>query len=214
MTSRHLYAPLAPAALTIALLAARIWRTGSPTYQFLSWNLVLAAIPYGLSLGATKLSEDGRPRAAAALGAMWLLFFPNAPYLVTDLYHLRERLPVPLWFDIALLSSAALAGIALGLASLARIHALVERHYGHLRGWATVVFASTLAGFGIWLGRFGRWNSWDVVVRPGDLFAHSLLVLTRPLDNPRALGVTAVFSAIIVAAYVTIAPARQHLERH
>jgi hypothetical protein len=108
----HLFYPLAlSSALACAILAARILRVESATFIFLVWNLFLAWVPYMWSLWAASI-ERRHPRAWWRLllpGALWLLFFPNAPYIVTDFVHLRERPPVPLWYDLGLLAAFALA---------------------------------------------------------------------------------------------------------
>jgi uncharacterized membrane protein len=195
-------APFAPAALAVALLTARWARTGHWGFHFLVWNLFLAAVPFGLALLAERY--ELRRLAILPLVSAWLVFFPNAPYLMTDFVHLRERLPVPLWYDIGLLGAASLAGFVLGIASLSSVHGLVDRQLGKLAGWSFVVVASIAAGFGIWLGRFGRWNSWDLLLNPRGVLSATADALTVPLGYNRAFGVTAVFAALFAATYVAL----------
>src|SRR5215212_7143970 len=90
-------------ALVVTMVAVRISATGSLDYFNLVWNLVLAWIPLGLAL----ILYDGARRGVAghwllSLGALWLLFFPNAPYLMTDLKYLSEVGGAPFWFDAVL----------------------------------------------------------------------------------------------------------------
>ena len=91
-------------ALSCALIAGRVLLTGRLTFVFLLWNLVLAAIPFALS-AALSLAAGAPPKARVLLpvGAAWLLFFPNAPYILTDLFHLEHRPGVPFWYDLALI---------------------------------------------------------------------------------------------------------------
>src|SRR5687768_12604246 len=83
-----------------ALLVSRFVVTGATSFGFLPWNLLLAWVPFGAA-GVLRLLERDhrltRPRILALL-AVWLAFFPNAPYLVTDFQHLRPRPgEAPLW---------------------------------------------------------------------------------------------------------------------
>jgi uncharacterized membrane protein len=139
-------------------------------------RVFLAWIPLGLSLVLSRHAgagaEERRSRLGPlgslgfwALGALWLLFFPNAPYIVTDLIHLRDRSPVPIWFDAVMLFSFALTGLCLAFVSLLLFHRIVERRRGTPAGWIVVVVVSCLTGFGVYLGRYPRWNSWDLVAR-------------------------------------------------
>ena len=199
--------PLAPllgcSALALALLGARLARTGSLSFAFLAWNLALAWAPCGAAALARRLA----PRPALLVGALalWLLLFPNAPYLVTDLLHLRARPPVPLWYDLALLLAFAWCGMLLGVASLGVAHRLVADRLGAGAGWLFVGASAALAGLGIALGRFQRWNSWDLLVQPGALLADVAQRLAHPLLHGRTWGVSLVFGALLLTSYVAMA---------
>ncbi|MCC6651439.1 MAG: DUF1361 domain-containing protein [Candidatus Eisenbacteria bacterium] len=186
------------------LVAARAWRAGAPAYFFLCWNLFLAGVPAGASiLFAHECRPGGKQAGAAAWFAVWLLFLPNAPYLVTDFIHLHARPPVPLWFDIALLTSFAGAGLLLGWGSVAEVHDALTRARGRAAGWSVAVAALLLSGYGIYLGRFLRWNSWDAFSRPGAL----LDVMTRHArghDVYQPASVTLVYGAGLVLGYVAV----------
>ena len=146
-----------------ALYFVRVLRSGSIVYAFLMWNLLLASIP----LYATARLERQRSAPMQALWlAIWLAFLPNAPYIVTDFVHLRPRPSIPLWYDIALLASCAATGVLLGYASVADVQRFIARRFGEAKAWACSAFALLLCGAGIYLGRFLRWNSWDVLFNP------------------------------------------------
>src|SRR5687767_13354522 len=111
---------LLPIGFTIFLLALRICYTGKPVYIFLASNLFLAWLPFMIS---NRLSSSQKLRnwQSYCLLSLWLLFFPNAPYIITDFLHLKERDPVPLWYDVLLLFSASFNGLMLGFLSVQNI---------------------------------------------------------------------------------------------
>ncbi len=165
---------------TCALIFIRVAWTGDLMFAFLLWNLFLAFVPLYL---ANKLDTASNKLKGWTLAALWLLFFPNSIYIVTDLFHLRERDGVPLWFDLLLILSAALNGVIMGFQSLYRIekwlHGYLTKHFLSL----VIFILLFLCGYGIYLGRYGRWNSWDIVTKPvalgADIFSH----LVHPFRN-------------------------------
>ena len=187
----------------VGLLAVRLDRAGQPAFVFLTWNLFLAWIPFVLSLGVAAVHGRGGPRTLLwILGAGWLLFLPNAPYILTDFIHLGLAGGVPLWFDAALIGTFAAAGLVLGLASLLVVHHVVESRAGPLVGWLVAVSSLVLSAVGIYLGRFPRFNSWDVLIDPGGLVAVVLRRLADPLGNPFLLRFGAVMSALLLGSYL------------
>ncbi len=187
----------------VALLAVRMDRVGEPAFVFLTWNLFLAWIPFVLSLGVAVVHGRGGPRPLLwVLGAGWLLFLPNAPYILTDFIHLGRAGGVPLWFDAALIGTFAAAGLALGLVSLLVVHHVVEARNGHLVGWAVAVSSLVLSAIGVYLGRFPRFNSWDVVTDPHSLVAVVLQRLADPFGNPFLLRFGLVMSVLLLGSYL------------
>jgi uncharacterized membrane protein len=187
--------------LGFTFLIARAYISGHLGYAFLVKNLFLAWIPYLLSVAA----PSRRTRAgAAAIWLAWLAMFPNAPYIFTDLIHWRGRpSPMPWWFDLGTVLTFALAGWFCGIASLRIMHEQVRRSVGVTLGWLFVVIVSALTGFGIYLGRFERWNSWDVLTRPKFVASHLLWgLLANPYTHGRTLGVTIMFGALVLVTYV------------
>lgn len=186
------------------LLHLRLEWSGRASFAFLGWNLLLAWVPYGLALGAEVLRARGLARGwnLLALGGAWLLAFPNAPYLLTDFIHLRPRPGVPVWFDAALLASFAATGWLLGLLSLGVWKRLLEERWGRAVAWGGVLAASVLCGYGIYLGRFERWNSWNVLDRPGSLLEAVLSHLNEPLTHRWLVGTTAVFAGLVLLSYL------------
>ncbi|PKO22410.1 MAG: DUF1361 domain-containing protein [Chloroflexi bacterium HGW-Chloroflexi-1] len=186
--------------MPVALLAARMVYTGEPTYVFLLWNLALAWLPLILAYLATQ--PGGRFRLASVLWLpAWLLFLPNAPYIITDIIHLRERQGVPVLYDAVLLFAFAMCGLALGFVSLRWVQAQVARWAGPWWSRFFVLVMLCLTGFGVYLGRFRRWNSWDVLADPAALLGDILARLLHPLHHWRAWGVTGLFAVLLIFLY-------------
>ena len=204
LTKHALGSLLLSSLLACALLVLRVRLSGSPSFVFMSWNLILAWVPYGCSLAATYIAER-RPSAWWRLlipGVLWLLFFPNALYLVTDFVHLRPRMAIPLWYDIGMLAAFAWSGCFLAVASLRAMQHLVASYVGGLASWLFVLGVIGLNGLGVYMGRFLRWNSWDVFVNPRGVLADTLPLVADPFANRQAAGAIAVFSALLLVCYV------------
>ncbi len=182
------------------VLYSRIWWH----YDNLVWNLFLAWVPYLFGVLAAAIYRLA-PRQGWLLlpaGALWLAFFPNAPYIVTDFLHLEYRPPVPLWYDIVMLATFAWTGCFLAIASLRTMQFLVRRSLGWFLSWVFVAAALGLSGLGIYLGRFGRFNSWDLFFQPVEVARDILIRLANPFDNLRFFGFTIMFTAFLVVLYL------------
>lgn len=190
--------------LAACLLAIRLDWSEHYSFAFLAWNLFLAWAPYTLALLARVLMVRGHGRGwvLAPLAAGWLALFPNAPYLLTDFIHLHQRPVVPLWFDAALLALFAATGWMLGLLSLEIWKQWLEERWGRRSAWAFVGVTSLLCGYGIYLGRVERWNSWHVLTHPGSLFTSIAAHLREPLSFPYLPGLTVSFALLLPLSYV------------
>jgi uncharacterized membrane protein len=137
--------------------------------------------------------------------ALWLIFFPNAPYIVTDFLHLSHRPPIPLWYDIIMLASFAWTGCFLAIASLRTMQYLVKSYLGTLASWVFVSIALGMSGLGIYLGRFGRWNSWDLFIQPFDVVYDILERFANPFNNLRFFVFSLLFTAFLLVCYLMFA---------
>jgi uncharacterized membrane protein len=188
-------------AFCIALVEARAVYIGW-TYDFLVWNLFLAWVPFALAYVVYDRSRDRLAPGTMLLSALWLLFFPNAPYIVTDLLHLQDNSLAGHWFDVLIFSACAWTGMLLGLTSLYLMQSVVRRHAGATASWVAVLAAMTFASFGIYLGRFVRWNSWDLFSQPGALLHNAWAILVDP--TPKTVGYTAVFTGFLTCTYLVL----------
>lgn len=193
-------------ALSVALVFARVTATGSPAYSFLVWNLFLAWVPFWLALGVAYLAKraPGRRVALGLLVVAWFLFFPNAPYLVTDLIHLVFREPGPrgaMLYDAVMFFSFAFSGLLTGFLSLRIVEGEVEAAWGRGASVAVTLLTLTASGVGVTVGRFDRYNSWDVATRPLTILAG---IVHRITHDPRAMLTTLLFAVFFVVSYVTV----------
>jgi uncharacterized membrane protein len=194
-------------AICTALLLLRIWRFHSFTHFYLAWNLFLAWIPMICSLAAYSLHKRRAILSWLVVGVcilVWLLFFPNAPYLLTDLIHLQPQENVPFWFDLILIVAFAWTGFFLGLISLALVQAIVRKAVGAIASWIFAIGVLSVSGFGIYLGRFLRWNSWDVIFNPGPLLLDIWQQVRHPLANFQTTVFSILFSLFLLAAYFVL----------
>ena len=182
------------------VLNLRFQLAGHHYYAFMLWNLFLAAIPLGLSLGLLQIN---RLILALPLLAVWLLFFPNAPYVLTDLMHLNEHPGnVPKWLDLLMLLSFALVSLWFGFQSLYIVQHWFARKFSHATAWCVSIGSLGLSGFGIYLGRFDRWNSWDLLHRPVSLLSRIASYLLHPLAHTHIWGFTLGFGTLLILAYL------------
>ena len=183
------------------LVAARTLLTGQGPHLYLVWNLFLAWIPLLLALRIETM--NGRTTGSGwrfwATVAAWLIFFPNAPYIFTDLTHLKLPVKPRWWTDLIVILLFAIIGMVLAFISLQRMHRLVAFRRGALAGWVFVIAVAFLSGFGVYLGRFERWNSWDVVANPVNLIIDSFSSLHR-----QSFKFTILFGVFLSTAYALL----------
>ena len=198
---RAIYAALALLSLfSVALIVTRYFYSREPMFGGLIWNLFLAWIPFVLAVVLYDLHRAGaRLRSLVPLGALWLLFLPNAPYILTDFKHLVPSPVVPLWVDVVVIAAPAWTGMLLGFLSLYLVQSVVRQHAGPRVTWAAAVAVLGLASFGIYLGRVLRWNSWDVIANPRILSDLGSVVV-----DPRAIGMTVLLSGFLTLSYLVV----------
>jgi uncharacterized membrane protein len=195
---------VATTATCIILYAIRIKWTGSFNYGFLLWNLLLAWVPLYFSRLLLRRNNFDSKHYSIVLFLAWLVFFPNAPYIISDFVHLKPKLGIPLWFDILLLMSFAWNGLILGILSLLDIHHVLLKYLSPTASWVSITSILFLSGYGIYLGRFIRLNSWDIVAEPFQVFQKITQNLADPLSLPRIIGVTLGFGLFLLFSYSTI----------
>jgi uncharacterized membrane protein len=204
---------VAASALCVALLEIRVRETGSSYYRFLAWNLILAWVPLVIAVVAYARARRGVGPVVWVLLVPWLLFFPNAPYLLTDFIHLDEG-PAPLWYDALMLSAFAWTGLMLGFGSLYLVQLILRRAFGAAIAWAAVLAALALASVGVYIGRFIRFNSWDALLHPlrvAEVVREQLASV--PLRTAEALVALTTFLAVGYLVFYSFAGLQLEPER-
>ena len=150
---------------TLAMILARMIYAQNLYYGYLVWNLFLAAVP--LFISNILYKQVHLPRIVLYVGlAIWLLFLPNAPYIITDLVHLHHRPPVPFWYDMLILLLSVMNGLALGFISITRVEQIIIRRNAKYLLAIFRVLVILVMSYGVFLGRYLRFNSWDIFFRP------------------------------------------------
>jgi uncharacterized membrane protein len=190
----------------VGLVSGRILWTRNVRYCFLIWNLLLAWLPLVFALLAQE--DFQRPAARnwrfAVWAGAWLLFFPNAPYIFTDLSHLTAKFAAHFWVDMMLILSCALTGLVLGFVSLYLMQGIVNRMASRAVSWLFVAGIAGLSGVGVWLGRFQRFNSWDVVFRPVKLYHDVGFKIADPLRSRASLAFAVLFAVFLFITYLML----------
>lgn len=192
-------------AFSCMLLVGRAVFTGLVTYGFLLWNLFLAIVPYLITLWiSTKRILYGNKTKLFLAILVWLLFVPNSFYIITDLFHLDRFDSAPKWFDLLLIFSFAWNGLLLGLLSVRMVEKVVERVWG--KGFSLILLFAVmwLNAFGIYLGRYLRFNSWDVFTQPHSLFSEMTSLLLHPIQNKMEWGMISGYAIFMLLVYITL----------
>jgi uncharacterized membrane protein len=170
-------------AVCIGLVVARVAYSDSGRHLGLIWNLFLAWIPFMLAYFAHAVSwrRASLYLIIPAIAFLWLIFYPNAPYMLTDLQDLSRRASgAPLWYDVIMVVWCSWTGMLLGIISLYLMQNIIVRNFGSRAGWIFVFGISALSSFGIYIGRFVRLNSWDILQNPAETAQEILGVVIDP----------------------------------
>jgi uncharacterized membrane protein len=197
-------------AYCVLLSAFRFLYTGTSGYLFLNWNLFLAFLPW-LVTSVAVLRNVKRKIPVLLIMAVWLLFFPNSLYILTDLIHLGQIAGAPLWLDIIIVLSFAWAGLCFGFMSLMDIEFfLKERFHAAARTISLLSICMIyVAAFGIYIGRFWRWNSWDLFGNPAELMQDMLSLFKGMGNGYRVFVFTILMGSLLNFMYFPI----KHLKR-
>ncbi len=186
-----------------SLICCRIYYSGSFLFIFLAWNIFLAWIPFWISYYLIKPANNKKWKQLFLFGA-WLLFFPNALYIITDLVHLEINTTVPKWFDAILLFASSVVGLMMAFISLYRVEDFLARIIH--KKWLSmfIILILFLGSFGVYLGRFLRWNSWDIIRNPFSLLSEIVRQFIFPMEHIRTWGMTGILTVFFYLLYVAV----------
>jgi uncharacterized membrane protein len=178
----------------VLLVFARMCISHTNFCAFLIWNLFLAYIPLAISIYIykTRLRLNAK---TISLFIIWILFLPNAPYLITDILHFKESNTAPAWFDVALLFSSALCGLLMGIISMYIINKKLKIILSPKQMQLIQIPICLAVGFGVYVGRFLRWNSWSILHSPFTVAKECTMHIFSPFIYPGTWGVTIVIGA-------------------
>jgi len=193
-------------ALFTVLNIARYFIFDSRYFLFLFWNIFLAIIPFFISY--FLLSAFNKQKLTKVLfvigGIVWLLFLPNAPYIVTDLIHLGHNRTVPVLYDTFLLFTSAYVSMLLFFCSVSHLEKIFKSKYGWRKSEVILIVTMVLVSFGLYIGRFLRFNSWDLFHNPLVLLSKSVSVIAKPIENTNAfvfMGMSFIFIYVSYRAW-------------
>ncbi|MDR3026590.1 DUF1361 domain-containing protein [Chryseobacterium sp.] len=185
-----------------SLSAFRYYISDTKVFLFLNWNLFLAWIPLLLSSFILAFNIKSKISLIFII-IVWILFFPNSPYILTDLFHLRARNSVPIWYDLIVILSYAWTGLICGFISLNDIEKSLSEYGKRNSINVIIIFFLFMSSFGVYLGRFLRWNSWDVLNNPFGLFSDIVVRFIYPLEYTKTWGVTLLMGIMLNFMYFT-----------
>jgi uncharacterized membrane protein len=195
---------------SVILVTIRIVLSGDLIFTFLIWNLFLGYIPYAIS---RSLSSNTRTRQGRFIFLfvflIWLLFIPNSFYIITDLFHLGRFGNMPLWYDLTLILSFAWNGILLGIFSVYQMEKNVEVYIKRKPGLFFLYPVMFLNALGIYIGRYLRFNSWDVLADPFHLITAIADLALHPIEYKYVWGMVICFSIFMTLIYLTVISANK-----
>lgn len=201
--------------MTLFCLSLSIFRyyiSDTKVFFFLNWNLFLAWIPLLLSSIILAFNIKGKLSLAFII-IVWILFFPNSPYILTDLFHLKTRNTIPIWYDLIVILSYAWTGLICGFVSLSDIEKFLSSYSKDRAINGIVIIFLFMSSFGVYLGRFLRWNSWDVLNNPFGLFNDIVIRFIYPLEYTKTWGVTLLMGIMLNFMYFTFKLVKNNNEK-
>lgn len=200
---------------SVFLLVLRINSTNSLRYVFLIWNLLLAILPLFLAwVLASRIRRFGWQKwQQVVLTALWLSFLPNSFYLITDFVHLRETTEIGLFYDVVMLASFVVNGLLLGYIAVYLLHKEIIKRLSYAKSYLVIFTVFFLCSFAIYLGRFTRWNTWDIIFQPAGLLFDVSDRFINPDMHVETYVATGVLFVMLASVYTVIWEAARLIEQ-
>lgn len=194
------------------MIMVRIIYSGKLQFIFLVWNLFLAWLPFIISTLFKRLQGVCWYKQWVVF-LLWFLFFPNALYIVTDLIHLDSKSIVPKWYDALLLFTSSIVGLLMAFVSLIRVESFLLLKFSNRAVHLMMIGVLFFGSFGVYLGRFLRWNSWDIVSNPFSLLLSIIQRVVYPFQHIQTWGITIIFTILFYLLYLTIKKLPAYLQQ-
>jgi uncharacterized membrane protein len=192
--------------VSVVLLLIRVFATDSLWFTFMVWNLFLAWLPllFALGLRVNLANKPWLHWQNIGLTFLWLGFLPNSFYLMSDLIHLQSSGGTSIMYDIAMLCSFIFNGLLLGYISTYIVHARLLTRVKQASAHSLIGLVFLACGFAIYLGRYLRWNTWDVLVNPTGLLFDLSERVVDPFIHAQTYITTLVFFVVIASTYAVL----------
>ncbi|NVN96947.1 DUF1361 domain-containing protein [Candidatus Nomurabacteria bacterium] len=189
--------------LAVFLNILRIFLFGSTTFVYMFWNIFLASVPFFISLFLLgRTNKDNITKPIFIIGFIfWFLFLPNAPYVITDFIHLGRIHAVPVMYDMFLLFASASVSLLMGLYSIHHMEKMLLLKFTRKIANIIIIVTIFFASFGVYLGRYLRFNSWDLFISHNSLISSICKVFTQSNAYANVYGYTLLFFIFIYISY-------------
>ncbi|MGG9961563.1 DUF1361 domain-containing protein [Ferruginibacter sp. SUN106] len=185
------------------MIAVRFIYSDGHGFVFLIWNLFLAWIPFAISASFKKMRTAGKWKQVLVF-AVWLIFFPNALYIVTDLLHIDMETTIPKWYDVVLLFTSSITGLIMAFVSLLRVEKYLSYKFSNSKVHVMMIAILFISSFGVYLGRFLRWNSWNIISDPVSLLYSIAQRFIFPFHYLQTWGITLMLTTLFYLLYLVI----------
>lgn len=191
--------------LAVILNILRVILFDKYSFIYILWNILLALIPFLISTILSFYSNKDKLNKSFFIigGFFWLIFLPNAPYIVTDLIHIGVVRAVPVLYDSILLFTSAWVGLLLGMYSIYQMEKIIFSRYNKKITDISIFIILLLTSFGIYLGRFLRFNSWEIFTNPVSLLQKMLKIFSYSTYHIEALIYIPLFFVFLYISYIS-----------
>ena len=201
-------------AASVGLFIAGAMFYDDSRYWYLNWNLFLAWLPvlFVLWLVNYLKNHSWQSWQAIILTLLWLVFLPNSFYIISDLIHLQTDYISNALFTTVMMVSFSINGLILGFGSLYIMHRQLLKRIGAQSAHLLIAAVLLLCSFAIYLGRYLRWNTWDVLINPAGLLFDVSDRIINVREHPQTFVTTVIFFVLLGSLYAVIWQTAQYLK--
>lgn len=188
----------------LLLYLARSLATGTAQFSFMAWNIVLSLLALAMAGAFVLYRQKNSKYLSWLFFVLWVFLLPNTFFMLTDFVHVRESGDINMLFDIVLVGLFAMNGFVHGILSLFIVHKTLIKRFRKMYVHASIVIIMLSSSFAVDMGRYLRWNSWDVLINPRALLFDVSDTFLNPANYDRSFLITGVFFVAISSLYAVI----------